>query len=138
MKYLLTMIIAFVLWLTAPMWMNHHSRTVIDPSIRESLRKNEAKGSIPLTEEEKNLSAFIRRYGPKPKRDYNSDTPYAVRSYWKKRYKNPEAIEELRCTIPQKSSRGWRTVCDYRTNERDEGRRLKQSIYYISNGHVSE
>ncbi|QOR62892.1 hypothetical protein ACM66Z_05400 [Sulfurovum sp. ST-21] len=76
---------------------------------------------------------FIEKFGSKPRVYHMTDTPYVVREYWKKQYKHPEAIEELRCTPVKQSPKGWMTVCDYRTHEDGERNTLNQDVYYINN-----
>ena len=139
MKYILIVIIAFVLWVTSPMWMVSSSssltgtETKMDSYIQ---KKNDAKKKMTAKEAD-TLRKYIETFGEKPKIRYKTGTPILVQNYWKKHFKHPEAIEELRCSPLKRTSKGWMTVCDYRAEEDSAGLSIYQDVYYINQGIVS-
>ncbi len=140
MKFILLIIILFVLWLTAPMWQVEHT---IDKSIVMTDKEKEEAAeqaylSIPASERKRLESdkKYVEKFGKKPRIDHDSDTPYVVKKYWKKIYKYPENIIPLSCTPLEKSSNGWKTVCNYKTIEDSRSYQLQQHIYYIDKGTV--
>ena len=138
MKYIIAIIIAFIVWLTSPFWMVNHSTgsngTEIDQFI-EKRKKESAKMSAKEAEE---LRKYVEKFGEKPKIRYSTGTPILVQNYWKKHFKHPEAIEELRCTPLKQTDKGWMTVCDYRAKEDSAGLNIYQDVYYINKGIVSK
>ena len=142
MKYLLFVIIVFILWLTAPMWQAEHR---VDKSViltdeeatlqKESMQKNISKDDLIQKEKEKK---FAEKFGRKPRVDHDSDTPYVVKSYWKKIYKYPESIIPMSCTPLKMSSQGWQTICNYKTMENQRSYEIQQDIYYIDHNVVTQ
>ena len=133
MKYLILITIAFILWLTAPIWMI--DRTGCNTII---LDEEDTSKKVCLTKKQQEQKEFIIKYGHKPRIDYNTDTPYVIKEYWETKYSNPEKIIALRCTPLEKSKKGWKTVCDFRVPQTNKGTELLQEIYYIKQGEVSK
>ena len=142
MKYLLFIIIIFILWLTAPMWQAEHR---IDKSIvlteEEKISQEDTKqphiSKEDLIQKEKERK-FTEKFGRKPQVDHDSDTPYVVKSYWNKIFKYPESIIPMSCTPLKMSSKGWQTVCNYKTMENKRSYELQQDTYYINQGIVTQ
>ncbi len=138
MKYVLFIIIAATLWITAPLWMVDHSADTLQTKVDVYIEKKNEEVSKLTTKEAEDLRKFIEKFGEKPKIRYSTGTPILVQNYWKKNFKHPEAIVELRCTPLKKSDKGWMTVCDYRAKEDSAGLSIYQDVYYINKGIVSK
>ena len=142
LKYLLLVIIILILWITEPMWRAGHitghsaAPDYESDDIPTETYHNQKKEVKPLSEAEKK---FIAEFGNKPAVDYDSDTPYVVKEYWKKVYKHPERILPLSCTRLEMSPKGWKTTCNFKTKEHssDSTYELQQEIYYIKNGAIN-
>ena len=140
MKYVLIVILAFILWVTSPMWMVNHSTgftatdTKVDSYIKE---KNEENKKITAKEADERRK-YVEKFGEKPKTRYSTGTPILVHNYWKKHFKHPEAIVERRCTPLKRTNKGWMTVCEYRAEEDSAGLSIYQDVYYINQGIVSK
>jgi len=137
MKYILFIIIAVALWITAPLWMVNHSTGPVKTEIDEFIEKKNEEAAKLSTKETEELRKFVEKFGEKPKIRYNTGTPILVQNYWKKNFKHPEAVVELRCTPLKMTDKGWMTVCDYRAKEDSAGLNIYQDVYYINHGIVS-
>ena len=137
MKYALFIIIAAALWLTAPLWMvDHTSVPLMTEADRYIETKNREAAEFSAREAEK-LRRYEEKFGEKPKVRHSTGTPILVQNYWKKNFKHPEAIIELRCTPLEQTDKGWMTVCDYRAKEDSAGLSIYQDVYCINKGIVS-
>lgn len=142
-KYLILAIAIFVLWVTEPIWRTSHitGHTIVptehEPdNITTETYQDQKKTTKPRTEAEKR---YIADFGEKPSIDFDSDTPYTVKSYWKKVYKHPERILPLSCTHLKMTPRGWKTTCNFKTQEHStDVYELQQETYYIKNGTVND
>ncbi len=147
LKYLVFITILLILWVTEPMWIGDHvvggsapsvpfeeTEVLVDAPTLQS-HKEDPKEHNTQTQKEKK---YIETFGPKPSVDYDSDTPYAVKTYWKSIYKHPERILPLSCTRLKMTPKGWQTTCNFKTQEHGTSRyELQQELYYIKNGSVS-
>ncbi|AKF24905.1 hypothetical protein YH65_05500 [Sulfurovum lithotrophicum] len=138
MKYIAVIIIAFVVWLTSPFWMVNHSTGPSETKIDKFIEKKSEESAKMTAQEEEALRKYVEKFGEKPKIRYSTGTPILVQNYWKKHFKHPEAVIELRCTPLKQTDKGWMTVCDYRAKEDSAGLSIYQDVYYINNGIVSK
>ena len=139
MKYIIVIIIAFIVWLTSPFWMvNHSTGSVSETKVDDFIDKRKNEVAKKTAKEAEALRKYEEKFGAKPKIRYSTGTPLLVRNYWKKNFKHPEAVEELRCTPLQQTDKGWMTVCDYRAKEEGAGSSIFQDVYYINKGIVSK
>jgi len=138
MKYVLFIIIIFVLWLTSPLWMVDHSTDSSKTKIDNFIEKRKEESAKMTAKEAEELHQYEEKFGEKPKIRYSTGTPLLVKNYWKKNFTHPEAVIELRCTPLRQTDKGWMTVCDYRAKEDSSGLSIYQDVYYINKGIVSQ
>ncbi len=138
MKYVLIVVVAFVLWLTAPLWMVNHYTGPKETEIDQYIEKQKKEVSKLSKKKQEALRKYVEKFGEKPKIRYSTGTPILVQNYWKKHFKHPEAVVELRCTPLEQTDKGWMTVCDYRAKEDSAGLSIYQDVYYINKGIVSK
>jgi len=138
MKYIIAVIIAFIVWLTSPFWLVNHSTAPVDTDIDQYIKEKNTEAAKLSAKETEELRKYVEKFGEKPKIRYSTGTPILVQNYWKKHFKHPEAVVELRCTPLRQSDKGWMTVCDYRAKEDSAGLSIYQDIYYINKGIVSK
>jgi len=138
MKYILFIIIALALWITAPLWMVERSSAPTETEIDSYIEKKNEDAAVLTAKEAEDLRKFIEKFGEKPKIRYSTGTPILVQNYWKKNFKHPEAVVELRCTPLKQTDKGWMTVCDFRAKEDSAGLSIYQDVYYINKGIVSK
>ena len=139
MKYIIVIIIAFIIWLTSPFWMvNHSTGSVSETKVDDFIDKRKNEVAKKTAKEAEALRKYEEKFGAKPKIRYSTGTPLLVRNYWEKNFKHPEAVVELRCTPLKQTDKGWMTVCDYRAKEDSAGLSIYQDVYYINKGIVSK
>ena len=138
MKYVLFIIIAIVLWITTPFWMVDHTKNSAKTNIDDYIIEKKEEASELSAKESEKLRKFVEKFGEKPKVRHSTGTPILVQNYWKKNFKHPEAVVELKCTPLRESDKGWMTVCDYRAKEDSAGLSIYQDVYYINKGIVSK
>jgi len=135
MKYFLIAIIAFVLWLTAPLWMNRNASVSLEkPEHTASTfaRQNEADSH--MSEEEK---AYAKKFGLAPTLDLTTHIPTLIQRHWRQTAKDPDSYKIMKCTKPLATDQGWRTTCMISLNT-NSGLQLQEKTYYIDKGKVRE
>ncbi len=136
-KYIFLILIAFILWLTAPLWMVHPSSHSPENAMDQYIEEKNTEMKTLSAKEAEAMRKYVEKFGEKPKIRYSTGTPVLVQNYWKKHFKHPEAVVELRCTPLKQTDQGWMTVCDYRAKEDSAGLNIYQDVYYINKGIVS-
>ncbi len=136
----IVILILFILWITEPLWNTSHSSGVTNTehAVLSGQPESSSAQQNQSGESEEAYNAYRQKFGYKPRVDYTTDTPYAVRDYWKAHFKHPEAIEELRCSPLKPTEKGWMTICDFRSKEEQGHLLLQQATYYIKQGVVTE
>ena len=106
MKYVLFIIIAIVLWITTPFWMVDHTKNSAKTNIDDYIIEKKEEASELSAKESEKLRKFVEKFGEKPKVRHSTGTPILVQNYWKKNFKHPEAVVELKCTPLRESDKG--------------------------------
>ncbi len=135
MKYLLFIIIAFLLWVTAPMWKPDRSGMKLIPDSQESVVED-----IAVNGKEQNdptATSYTKKFGKAPQLDLTTHIPTDVQRYWKHRFKNADSYKGMHCTKPTQSPKGWKTTCTISVTD-DSELHLDEETYYIKWGRVTQ
>jgi len=135
MKYFFIVIIIFVLWLTAPLWMNHNASVSLDKpehTVSTSAGQNETDSH--MGEEKK---AYTEKFGSVPTLDLTTHIPIPIQRHWRRTVKDQDSYKIMKCTKPLATEKGWKTTCMISLNT-NSGLQLQEKTYYIDKGKVRE